>query len=93
VARIIAEAGVRLVADSKGFGASIRSSIRAAMKEASLEAEQVPVFQNVEKEAERTASRSGSARHSRALSSSRSWVPPPPPLVPGCPASWASSSP
>jgi phage-related protein len=60
VARIIAEAGVRLVADSKGFGASIRSSIRAAMKEASLESEDARPFAALESDAARTASRSGS---------------------------------
>jgi hypothetical protein len=60
VARIIAEAGVRLVADSKGFGASIRSSIRAALKEASVEADRTDVFQGVEKDAERTATRTRS---------------------------------
>lgn len=60
MARIIAEAGVRLVADSKGFGASIRGSIRAAMKEASLEADKTPVFDGLEREAERTSSRASS---------------------------------
>ena len=60
IARVIAEAGVRLVADSKGFAASIRSSIRAALKEASLESDRTDVFQGVEKDAEKTATKTRS---------------------------------
>lgn len=54
MARIIAEAGVRLVADRKGLGASIRREFRAAVKEATSG---TSLFQDVDDDADRSARR------------------------------------